>query len=34
VEEEANKEQIELKLNIFKKGGSVTKTNFECIKPI
>lgn len=32
VEEEANKEQIELKENVKKKGGSVTKSNFEMYK--
>lgn len=32
VEEEANKEQIELKANIAKNGGSTTKTNYEMYK--
>lgn len=32
VEEEANQEQIELKENVKKNGGSVTKTNFEMFK--
>jgi len=32
VEEEANKEQLELKANIESKGGSTTKTNFEMYK--
>lgn len=32
VEEEANKEQIELKENIKKNGGSTTKTNYEMYK--
>ena len=32
VEEEANKEQIELKENVEKNGGSTTKTNYEMYK--
>jgi DNA polymerase I-like protein with 3'-5' exonuclease and polymerase domains/intein/homing endonuclease len=32
VEEEANKEQIELKENVAKNGGSTTKDNFEMYK--
>lgn len=32
VEEEANKEQIELKENVAKNGGSTTKENFEMYK--